>query len=96
MIRIDAVRIAVEPLGMRSAVDMALGRVVSVFGEGRSHHAYLLRNCRTTRLKGFGARGLWAVPSTAAGGALRAHRGPIWRLGSQVNEATCTAVLGIC
>ena len=61
MIRIDAAWIAVEPLDMRSGVDTALGRVVSVFGEARSHHAYLFLNRRASRLKvlvhdGFG---LW-------------------------------------
>ncbi len=40
MIRIDAAWIAVEPLDMRSGVDTALARVVSVFGAARSHHAY--------------------------------------------------------
>jgi transposase len=52
---------AVEPLDMRSGVDTVLGRVVSVFGAARSHHAYLFLNRRTNRLKvlvhdGFG---LW-------------------------------------
>jgi transposase len=61
VIRIDAAWIAVEPLDMRSGVDTALGRVVSVFGEARSHHAYLFLNRRANRLKvlvhdGFG---LW-------------------------------------
>jgi transposase len=41
VIRIDVAWIAVEPLDMRSGVDTALARVVSVFGEARSHHAYL-------------------------------------------------------
>lgn len=61
VIRIDAAWIAVEPLDMRSGVDTALARVVSVFGATRSHHAYLFLNRRTNRLKvlvhdGFG---LW-------------------------------------
>jgi transposase len=61
MIRIDAAWIAVEPLDMRAGVDTALGRVVSVFGSARSHHAYLFLNRRASRLKvlvhdGFG---LW-------------------------------------
>ena len=51
MIRIDAAWIAVEPLDMRSGVDTALTRVVSVFGEARSHHAYLFLNRRANRLK---------------------------------------------
>ncbi len=61
MIRIEAAWIAVEPLDMRSGVDTALARVVSVFGAARSHHAYLFLNRRASRLKvlvhdGFG---LW-------------------------------------
>jgi len=61
VIRIDAAWIAVEPLDMRAGVDTALGRVVSVFGAARSHHAYLFLNRRASRLKvlvhdGFG---LW-------------------------------------
>lgn len=39
MIRVDAAWFAVEPLDMRSGVDTALARVVSVFGEARAHHA---------------------------------------------------------
>ena len=61
VIRIDAAWIAVEPLDMRAGVDTALARVVSMFGEARSHHAYLFMNRRANRLKvlvhdGFG---LW-------------------------------------
>jgi len=61
VIRIDAAWVAVEPLDMRAGVDTALARVVSVFGEARSHHAYLFLNRRANRLKvllhdGFG---LW-------------------------------------
>jgi transposase len=61
VIRIDAAWLAVEPLDMRAGVDTALARVVSVFGEARSHHAYLFMNRRANRLKalvhdGFG---LW-------------------------------------
>ena len=57
MIRIDAAWIAVEPLDMRSGVDTALARVVSVFGSARSHHAYLFLNRRAS---GFG---LWLCAS---------------------------------
>ena len=46
MIRIDAAWLAVEPLDMRAGVDTALGRVVGVFDEARSHHAYLFLNRR--------------------------------------------------
>jgi transposase len=48
VIRIDAAWIAVEPLDMRAGVDTALARVVKVFGEARSHHAYLFLNRRAT------------------------------------------------
>ena len=51
MIRIDAVWLAVEPLDMRAGVDTALARVVSVFGEARSHHAYQFMNSRANRVK---------------------------------------------
>jgi len=61
VIRVDAAWFAVEPLDMRAGVDTALGRVVSVFGEARAHHAYLFINKRANRMKvlvhdGFG---LW-------------------------------------
>ena len=61
MIRIDAAWFSVEALDMRSGVDTALARVVSVFGEARAHHAYLFVNKRANRMKvlvhdGFG---LW-------------------------------------
>ena len=41
VIRIDAVRMAVEPLDMRAGTETALARVVHVFGAARPHHAYL-------------------------------------------------------
>ena len=50
MIRVDAAWFAVEPLDMRSGVDTALARVVSVFGEARAHHAYLFVNKRPKRV----------------------------------------------
>jgi transposase len=61
VIRIDAAWLSVEPLDMRAGVDTALARVVSMFGEARSHHAYLYLNRRANRMKvlvhdGFG---LW-------------------------------------
>jgi transposase len=61
VIRIDAAWIAVEPLDMRAGVDTALARVVKVFGEARSHHAYLFLNRRANRLKVFvhDGFGLW-------------------------------------
>jgi transposase len=51
MIRIDSAWIAVEPLDMRAGVDTALARVVNVFGEARSHQAYLFLNRRANRMK---------------------------------------------
>jgi transposase len=51
VIRIDAVWLAVEPLDMRAGTDSALARVVAVFGEARSHHAYLFANRRANRIK---------------------------------------------
>jgi len=61
VIRIDAAWIAHEPLDMRAGVDTALGRVVSVCGEARSHHAYLFMNRRANRVKVFvhDGFGLW-------------------------------------
>lgn len=44
MIRVDAVWLACEPLDMRAGTESALGRVVTVFGEARFHHAYLFAN----------------------------------------------------
>jgi transposase len=42
---------AVEPVDMRAAVDTAVARVVSVFGEARAHHAYLFDNKRANQMK---------------------------------------------
>jgi transposase len=42
---------AVEPLDMRSGTEAALPRVVTVFGAGRPHLAYLFANRRTNRMK---------------------------------------------
>lgn len=74
MIRIDQAWLPVEPMDMRAGTDTALGRVVSVFGAARAHHAYLFTNCRASRMNvlvhdGFG---LWLC-------ARRLHRGPfVW------------------
>jgi len=51
VIRIDAIWLAIEPLDMRAGTQMALARVVKVFGEARAHHAYLFANRRATRMK---------------------------------------------
>ena len=64
---------AVEPLDMRAGVDNAMARVVSVFGEARSHHAYLFLNRRANRLKVSGARWLWPLAVRAASAARTLH-----------------------
>jgi transposase len=51
VIRVDAVWLACEPLDMRAGTEMALGRVVKVFGAARPHHAYLFANRRANRMK---------------------------------------------
>ena len=51
VIRVDEVWLAVEPLDLRSGMETVLGRVVSVFGAARPHHAYLFANRRSNRLK---------------------------------------------
>lgn len=51
MIRVEAIWLACEPLDMRAGTETALGRVVSVFGQARPHHAYLFANRRATRVK---------------------------------------------
>jgi transposase len=78
VIRVDAAWFAVEPMDMRAGVDTALGRVVSVFGEARAHHAYLFVNKRANRMKvlvhdGFG---LWlcASVSTKAASSVQVPR----------------------
>ena len=49
MIRVDAVWLAVEPLDMRAGTELALARVVTVFGAARPHHADLFANRRANR-----------------------------------------------
>ena len=51
MIRVGAVRLAIEPLDMRLGTEGALTRVVNVFGSARPHHAYLFANRRANRMK---------------------------------------------
>jgi transposase len=51
LIRIDAVWLSSAPLDMRAGTDMALARVVNVFGSARPHHAYLFANKRANRMK---------------------------------------------
>jgi transposase len=83
LIRIDAVRLAVDPVDMRAGPNSLLARVVEVFGAARSHHGYLFANARGTRLKllvndGFG---LWCA-------ARRLHQGRfVWPRVGQGAEA---------
>jgi transposase len=92
VIQIDTAWLAVEPLDMRAGVDTALARVVSVFGEARSHHAYLFMNRRANRLKalvhdGFG---LWLCARRLQQGQfVRAstHLGPRFELSSNQLQA---------
>ena len=51
MIRIDAIWMSTEPLDMRAVADIALARVVQVFGAVHPHHAYLFANARANRMK---------------------------------------------
>ncbi len=51
MIRVDAIWLATEPLDMRAGSQVALARVVQVFGAARPHHAYLFANRRANRMK---------------------------------------------
>ncbi|UFH51437.1 IS66 family insertion sequence element accessory protein TnpB [Pseudomonas sp. KNUC1026] len=51
MIRIDAIWLATEPMNMRACPDMALARVVAVFGTAKPHWVYLFANRRADRMK---------------------------------------------
>jgi transposase len=51
VIRVDAVRMAVEPLDMRAGTEAALARVVTVLGEARPHQAYMFSKRRANRMK---------------------------------------------
>ncbi|UHL63924.1 IS66 family insertion sequence element accessory protein TnpB [Paralcaligenes sp. KSB-10] len=51
MIRVDQIWLAVEPMDMRAGTEMALARVVKVFGAAHPHHAYLFANRRANRIK---------------------------------------------
>lgn len=51
MIRIDAVWLATVPMDMRAGTDIALARVVQVFGAAHPHTAYLFANARGNRIK---------------------------------------------
>lgn len=70
MIRIDAIWLSTTPMDMRAGSDVALARVVDIFGSARPHHAYLFANRAANRIKvlvhdGFG---IWLC-------ARRLHRG---------------------
>ena len=43
VIRVDALWLSTTPLDMRAGTETILARVVSMFGEARPHHAYLLQ-----------------------------------------------------
>lgn len=74
MIRIEAIWLSTAPMDMRAGSDVALARVVAIFGAARPHHAYLFANRAANRMKvlvhdGFG---IWLC-------ARRLHRGKfIW------------------
>jgi len=51
MISIEQYWLATEPIDMRAGMQTMLGKVVSVFGSAKAHHAYLFTNRRATRIK---------------------------------------------
>ena len=74
VIRVEAIWLAVDAIDMRAGPDVALARVVAVFGAAKPHHAYLFTNRRANRLKVFvhDGLGLWLC-------ARRLHQGRfIW------------------
>jgi len=74
VIRVDALWLAVEPLDMRAGSEVALARVVEVFGAARPHHAYVFANRRANRMKVLvhDGIGLWLA-------ARRLHQGKfVW------------------
>lgn len=74
MIKVEAVWLAVEPLDLRAGAEVALARVVHVFGAAHPHHAYLFANRRANRIKVLvtDGLGLWLV-------ARRLHQGKfVW------------------
>jgi len=70
VIHVEAIWLATEPMDMRAGPDTALARVIQVFGEARSHHAYLFANKRGNRVKILlhDGQGLWLL-------ARRLHEG---------------------
>lgn len=51
MIRIDAIRLATEPMYMRTGTKTALARVIGVFCAAKPRCAYLFANRRANRMK---------------------------------------------
>lgn len=83
MIRVDAVWLATAPMDMRAGTETALARVVAVFGEARTHHAYVFTNRRANRLKVLvhDGIGLWLC-------ARRLHQGRFtWLNGTQAHQS---------
>ena len=50
MIRIDALWLCTQPLGMRSGAERLMAHVVHALGSARAHHGYLFANMRATRI----------------------------------------------
>jgi len=51
MIRIDALWLCAQPLGMRAGAERLMAHVVHALGSARAHHGYLFANARATRMK---------------------------------------------
>jgi transposase len=50
LIRIDGVWLATEPLDMCAGIDLALARVLKVFGAAHPRTAYFIANRRANRM----------------------------------------------
>ena len=80
MIRIDAVWLALAPLDMRTGMETALARVITVFGSAQPHHARLFANGRANRMKVLvhdGPKGLFHATSTILSDMLLKNSKPI-------------------
>jgi transposase len=97
MIRIDAIWLSTAPMDMRCGTEVALARVVTVFGSAKPHNAYLFANRSANRMKALvhDGIGIWLC-------ARRLHRGRfIWAnssAGLQVslsNQQLDALVLGL-
>jgi transposase len=51
LIQIEALWLAVQPIGMRAEADALLARVVQVVGSAQAHRGYLFANLRSSRIK---------------------------------------------